>query len=42
MDGTSLATFTRRRHPVVHFEIIGTNPKRLSGYYGDLVGVAGG
>jgi predicted enzyme related to lactoylglutathione lyase len=24
--------------PVVHFEIIGTNPERLRGYYGDLFG----
>jgi predicted enzyme related to lactoylglutathione lyase len=25
-------------HPVVHFEIIGTDPARLRGYYGDLFG----
>ncbi len=25
-------------HPVVHFEIIGTDPKNLRGYYGDLFG----
>jgi uncharacterized protein len=24
--------------PVVHFEIIGTDPERLRGYYGDLFG----
>jgi hypothetical protein len=24
--------------PVVHFEIIGTDPQRLRGYYGDLFG----
>lgn len=26
--------------PVVHFEIIGTNPERLRGYYADLFGWA--
>jgi predicted enzyme related to lactoylglutathione lyase len=26
--------------PVVHFEIIGTDPERLRGYYGDLFGWA--
>ncbi|HEY7483088.1 MAG TPA: VOC family protein [Streptosporangiaceae bacterium] len=25
-------------HPVVHFEIIGTDPAKLRGYYGDLFG----
>lgn len=25
-------------HPVVHFEIIGTDPARLRGYYGELFG----
>ena len=25
-------------HPVVHFEIIGTEPAKLRGYYGDLFG----
>ncbi|TDD76198.1 glyoxalase [Actinomadura darangshiensis] len=25
-------------HPVVHFEIIGTDPVRLQGYYGELFG----
>lgn len=25
-------------HPVVHFEVIGTDPVRLRGYYGELFG----
>lgn len=25
-------------HPVVHFEIVGTDPSRLRGYYGELFG----
>jgi predicted enzyme related to lactoylglutathione lyase len=25
-------------HPVVHFEVIGTDPAKLRGYYGDLFG----
>jgi len=26
------------RNPVVHFEIIGTDPQRLRGYYDELFG----
>jgi predicted enzyme related to lactoylglutathione lyase len=38
MSPTSVTERERMQNPVVHFEIIGKEPKKLRSYYGDLFG----